>query len=185
MKNDTSRLWRLVPPPAQPVTPGSPELFAGVERAFDLVLPADYKEIIATYGDGQWQEFWYLLNPFSANPHLNLIAQAPREDVSGNDQLSAERYIKERHPEYPHPIWPERGGIFPWGATDNGGRFFWLTEGVADEWRTIYYPSRDPDSQTFELSVSEILCCVLLGELPLFAEEFGDESPAPLFTPLR
>lgn len=182
--NVIDRVRRLVPPPSSPVAAGSLIAFHQVESTLGLALPEDYKLLVTMYGDGQWQEFWYLLNPFSPNPHLNLLQQAPRDDVSGNNLLSAERYIRNRHPEYPHKIWPEESGIFPWALTDNGGRFFWVIEGPPEEWASIYYPSRDPDHQELGLSTSEIVAGVLSGDLPLFQEEFGGETAEP-FTPLN
>lgn len=177
------RIRNFVRPPQRPVATGTPEAFAVIETQLDLVLPNEYKLLINTYGDGQWQEFWYLLNPFSANQNLNLLHQAPRDDRSGTNILSAERYIRDRH-SYPHAIWPEPEGIFPWAVTDNGGRFFWLLQGSPERWPSIYYPSRDPDYQAIALPISEIIAGLLSGELPLFQEEFGGETPPPTFTPL-
>ena len=97
--------------------------------------------------------------------------------------LSAERYLEDKDPGYPHTIWPEPGGIFPWAVTDNGGRFFWVTAGDPGRWSTIYYPSRDPDYRELELSTSEILCGLVSNELNLFDDEFGDEPALSLFEP--
>jgi len=159
------------------------EDFSAIDANFGLFLPGDYKLLINTHGDGQWQEFWYLLNPFSRNENLNLLRQASRSETSGSDILSAERFIRDRHP-YPHPIWPEARGIFPWAVTDNGGRFFWLIDGAPEDWPTIYYPSRDPEFRKLESSTAAIIAGLLSGELPLFEEEFGGETPSPTFEPL-
>ncbi len=180
-------LLKLVAPPDVPVSGGSLERFAAVESEIGLQLPSDYKKLVAAYGDGCWQGFWYLLNPFSGNQHLNLLVQASREGASGYDILSAERAIKKLETEYPHRIWPEQGGIFPWGITDNGGRFFWLTAGSTDHWPTIYFPSRDPDFETYKMSVSEIVFGAVSGVLTIFADEFEGEivlEGIPLFAPL-
>ena len=177
------RIQKFVRPPQHPVAAGTPEAFAAIEAQLDLVLPNEYKLLINTYGDGQWQEFWYLLNPFSTNKNLNLLLQAPRDDISGRNILSAERCIRDRHP-YPHPIWPEPGGIFPWAVTDNGGRFFWVIRGSPESWPSVYFPSRDPDYEDIARPISEIIAGLLSGELALFHEEFGGETPPSTFTPL-
>ena len=176
-------IQELVPPPADPVAAGTLSAFERIEEELGLALPSDYKALVASYGDGQWQEFWYLLNPFSPNRNLNLFQQTSRSSTTGEDLLSAERFTRARHP-YPHPIWPEPGGIFPWAVTDNGGRFFWLTEGSVERWPSIYYPSRDPDYRELQLATSEIVAGLLSGELPLFEEEFAGEEPPLAFAPL-
>jgi len=181
--SDFERIRTFVHPPIAPVAAGEPTDFVSIETQFGLLFPDDYKLLINTYGDGQWQEFWYLLNPFSRNENLNLLRQASRTGASGVDLLSAERYIRDRHP-YPHAIWPEPEGIFPWAVTDNGGRFFWLVDGSPEAWSTIYYPSRDPDFKELNLSSAAIVAGLLSGELPLFEQEFGGETPPPRFTRL-
>lgn len=186
MNNVTRKIQQLVKPPKFPVHNGGSDRFADIEAELGLVLPADYKELIVTYGDGTWQGFWFLLNPFTDNQYLNLVTQASREGDSGEDILSAERYLQRTELDYPHRIWPERGGIFPWGITDNGGRFFWITGGKPDKWPTLYYPSRDPDFTRYELSTSELTYSALSSSLPIFAEELGGEvvpDGAALFEP--
>lgn len=181
------RLMRAVPPPALPLDAGSMSAFAQVEASLGLHLPDDYKLLVVSYGDGTWQDFWHLLNPFSRLRYWNLLEQAPRDDASGNTVLSAERYIQLRHADYPHAIWPEPGGILPWAGTDNGGRFFWLTTGEPNQWPTIYYPDRSPDFTRYDLPVGQIVAGAVLGELPIFAEPFGPEyeyGSADSFVPL-
>jgi len=178
----------IIPPPKQPLDAGSPSAWRGVEAELRLSLPDDYKQVVTHYGSGQWQEFWFLLNPFTANRFLNLCRQSLPGPEGPSTTLGAERYTREHLGNYPHPIFPEPGGILPWASTDNGGRFFWLTEGSPTRWKTIYYPSRDPDFETYELSCSELLYGAVTGELPVFAEEFGSDyeyGKADAFVPYR
>lgn len=140
------RLTRMVPPPSTPVENGDISGFNVVEAELCLRLPEDFKQLIATYGTGQWQQFWYLLNPFTANPHLNFAVQTRNLRPRSWSALDAERGMREVIGEhYPYPIYPEEGGILPWAVTDNGGRFFWLTSGPPDKWPTVYYADRSPD----------------------------------------
>ncbi len=181
MKNLIEEIQGVVQPPEFPINSGSLGWFTDIETELSLELPLDYKELTVTYGEGTWQGFWYLLNPFTDNPYLNLLTQASREGDSGKDALSAERNLRKTEDAYPHRIWPEPGGIFPWGITDNGGRFFWLTSGNPDSWPTVYYPSRDPEFTRYELSTSEIVFGALTSKLPIFAEEFGGDVVPPDF----
>ena len=149
MTDYMKRLSEMVPPPAEPFEVGNLENFAKVEAELGLALPADYKQVILTYGSGQWQGFWYILNPFTKNEFLNLIIQSKNRRPMNWNMLDSERELRESYKgiyRYPHAIYPEPGGIMPWGITDNGGRFFWLTKGVQEKWPTIYYPDRSADS---------------------------------------
>lgn len=115
-------------------------------------------------------------NGVSDNRHLNLIEQAPRDSASGMNCLAAERYIRNQiGDDYPHAIWPEADGIFPWAVTDNGGRLFWRTRGAPERWPTIYYPSRDPDYCLLRRTASRILLDAVTGRNCIFAEVFGPE----------
>ena len=62
----------------------------------------------------------------------------------------------------------------PWAFTDNGGRFFWETQGEPSCWKSIYYPSRDPEHEIYDLTCMAILLGIISGELPIFTEEFSD-----------
>ena len=179
------RLRALVPPPLKPVAAPHPAQIRAAEIKLGLDLPADFVEIVSTYGDGCWQGFWYFLNPASPNPFLNLLAQA---GVEGEHQaLWAERSMRELDSTYPHAIWPEPGGILPWALTDNGGRFFWRTRGPRDTWSTVYYADRSPDYEVLTHGSGELLLGILDGTIPLFRDEFslaGTPSAESSFMPV-
>lgn len=62
-------LVRLCPPPADPL----PALdWPQAERALGTALPADYKQLVETYGDGIFDETIWLLVPDSAYDDCNL-----------------------------------------------------------------------------------------------------------------
>src|SRR5262245_20096564 len=119
MPDYLQRLVTMVPPPKEPYEAGDAEGFARVESDLGLKLPGDYKNFIHTYGTGQWQEFWYVLNPFSANEYGNLVTQSQNRRPTKWSALDAERTIRDgQGHRYPHPIYPEPGGILPWAITD-------------------------------------------------------------------
>lgn len=174
MTDHLKQLMDLVPPPSKPMNAGSAKAFLKVEAELSLKLPADYKALVHTYGSGKWQEFWSVLNPFTANKYTNLIIQSGNLRPKRWSALDAERAVRERAgKKYPHPIYPESGGILPWAITDNGGRFYWLTKGNPSKWPTIYYPSRDPDYESLTLPCVEIVLKTVAGKLKIFGEEFG------------
>jgi hypothetical protein len=182
------RLVEMVPPPVAPFEAGAASDFARVEGELGLALPEDYKRLILAYGSGQWQRFWVILNPFAENEYINLLVQCQNRRPKKWSMLDAERVVREAEGgRYPHPIYPEPGGILPWASTDNGGRFFWLTKGGADEWATVYYADRSPEFGVYEMSCTELLYGAVSGELPIFREEFGDDHEygrADAFVPL-
>src|SRR5262249_3790387 len=155
------------------------EAFAAVESRLGLPLPADYKQLICAYGTGSWKDFLCVLTPFSSNSNLNLLEQA-------KDQLDAERVIRANHPaDMPFKLHPEKGGLFPWGMTDNGDRLYWLTEGEPDSWPTIVYESRGPEYDRHGMSCCEFLRQWVAGELrvSVFPDDF-DYGFAGAFRPL-
>jgi hypothetical protein len=174
MADYLDRLGAMVPPPREPFETGENNDFARVEADLRLELPGDYKRLISTYGTGQWQEFWYVLNPFTENEFLNLRIQCQNRRPMKWSILDAEREVREAESEYPHPIYPEAGGILPWAVTDNGGSFFWLTRGPPEKWPTVYYADRSPEFESYEMPCTELLYKAVAGELPIFEGPFGD-----------
>jgi hypothetical protein len=90
--------------------------------------------------------------------------------------LDSERVVRDfMEGQYPHPIFPETGGILPWAITDNGGRFFWLTKGSPANWPTIYYADRSPEFGLFEMPCTELLFKAVSGESMIFEGPFGSD----------
>jgi len=176
MSDSLKQLMQMVPPPHAPFEAGVAADFSRVEATLGLSLPDDYKQLVLTYGSGRWQEFWNVLNPFTENRFLNLLTQSATLRPHDWSTLDSERYCREAEgARYPHPIYPEEGGILPWAFTDNGGRFFWLTVGNPQDWATIYYPDRDPNFQVFAISAVDLLLGAISGTLPIFQESFGSD----------
>jgi hypothetical protein len=184
-----AKLIRMVPPPDRPFETGDGGAFTEVEASLRLSLPEDFKELIRTYGSGQWQGFWFVLNPFAANEYGNLVLQSQVRRPRSWSTLDAERATRENEgATYPHAIYPEPGGILPWALTDNGGRFFWLTAGPPEQWPTVYYPDRSPEFSVYEMSCTELLYGAVSGEIPIFADEFGEDyryGQPGAFVPLK
>jgi hypothetical protein len=189
MADALKRLVKMVPPPAAPFEAGAAADFARVEAELGLELPEDYKRLVLTYGSGQWQEFWVVLNPFTANEHISLLVQCQNRRPKKWSMLDAERGVRAvEGAKYSHPIYPEAGGIVPWAKTDNGGRFFWLTSGAPSNWATVYYPGRSPDFKVYEMSCTELLYGAVSGKVPIFREPFDDDyeyGRADAFVPIK
>jgi hypothetical protein len=171
MNHDLRKLQAL----AKPVSTPDSALRAEIEffgSQLGLRLPPSYLEFIEQYGfSGYWQQFWYVLDPRTDGGWTS-----PADDLSGRNILSAHRVIRASWPDdVPYPIFPEAGGLLPWAATDNGGRFFWLTEGPSESWTTIYAPDRSGGFTEIEMDVPAIVWGLISGEFRLFAQEFGED----------
>jgi hypothetical protein len=173
-------LIALVPPPEKPVEVPSPSRINEIETRINLTLPDDLKQVINAYGDGKWQDSWFLYNP-----HFDWCFEdwrSPSDHDSGTMLLELP-YMRMCRPtardcgleDWDSPLFPEEGGLLPWATTENGGCLFWLTEGGRSRWPTIYFPDdRRVRFERFELSCSEILYGSVSGTIPIF----GDDSPS-------
>jgi hypothetical protein len=153
------RLRLLLPPPVDPVEPGRPDGWAGIEARLGTGLPGDFKAFTELYGSGQVDEFLYLFNPFAAGRDGNLLFEKDRV-------LEAYAQTRARFPRrLPLPPFPEPGGVLPLGRTDNGDELFWVTEGDPDAWWVTLLESRTTMQEDHHLPVTGFLVQLAAGEL--------------------
>lgn len=156
-------LVKAVSPPLSPIAGGENLAWGPVEAELKVILPPDYKAYVARFGVGRLNDYFHPLNPFTPNPHLNLIRHL-------ETLYEAERGLLLNHPEDsqlfpPFPLHPESPGLLPWGVTDNGEELFWHTVGVSEHWPVVVYSGRQEKYETFPMSMSRFLAAVLTGEL--------------------
>src|SRR5579872_4898090 len=129
----------------RPITPhelGNPEGWGSVEEQLKMRLPQDYKQFIEVFGTRKIGDFIGILNPFSENEFVNLIK-------SSKGFLEADEVLRKKHPkDYVYDFYPEQGGPFPFGVTDNGDVLYWKTEGEPDRWPVVIFDPRE--SEQFE-----------------------------------
>jgi len=148
---------KVIPPPEHPVETGSSAEWSKIEQELNLSLPSDYKSYIARYGSGCIGGLLWPLNPFAANPNINLMQQF-------KGTLDALRSLRDRFgEELPYQLYPERGGLFPWGLTDNGDSLYWLTEGGPEGWPVVVNAGREPRYERYNLPMTEFLACLVEG----------------------
>ena len=123
LEQSMQRLKVKIPPPAHPVgldATGLPD---------DLPpLPPDMFQFAEVYGSGFFDDGGILvavLNPFEKG----FAAKQDRD-------LELLRDLKETEgDEYiPYVIYPDQGGILPWGYSDRRKHYLWLTEGEPMSW---------------------------------------------------
>ena len=154
-------LIEAVPPPSAPVS-----TFAGpwgpIEADLGLTLPADYKDFVRLYGHGHFLGFLGVNVPATANRYVHLtfsalmICNAHR----GADGL-------------PYPLWPEPGGLLPFGSTDNGDYLCWLTGGRPEEWSIVVWGRAFDHFQAFACDMTSFLAGLATGAIQ--PEDFPDD----------
>jgi hypothetical protein len=161
-----------MPPPAQPVETSGTVRWADVEQRIGTPLPDDYKQFVDEYGTGAVAGFLWIFNPFSSHRYVNLLEQVPAE-------LDSLRRLENE--ELPFSLFPQIGGILPFGATDNGNILFWRTRGTPNNWSIVIFQARGPKFQEFRTSLTSLLaqllmrrirCEVLPADFPLSVSRF-------------
>jgi hypothetical protein len=171
-----SQLKQLVAPPSRPLETGSLREWPSVEQKLGILLPIDYRDFILTYGTGHFANFYGIYNPFCVSEWMNLQACVERV-------CKSEREFKRNWPHLvPYNIFPERSGLLPWGADDNGNYYFWLTDGPADSWMVVSNEVRGEDFREYGRSMTDFLYGVLTGKIDALAGSYPQKEDC-VFTP--
>lgn len=146
-------LIKAVPPPAVPFEAYS-GLWESVEAELRTSLPQDYKDFARLYGSGYFLEFLGISIPRSQNPNVCLV-----------------RYVREvcatfsQDEELPYALWPEPGGIIPFGGTDNGDYLFWLPRDGPAEWGVVVWDRGMQGFEAFDCDLTDFLAGLATGEI--------------------
>ncbi|MGI5237808.1 SMI1/KNR4 family protein [Dactylosporangium sp. CA-139066] len=144
-------LTRLVPTPARPVEAGGD--WARVEAELGLTLPGDFKELLRTYGNGQFVDHVSLLPAVGPDPRLLVRARSFGE---------RERTTVERYPDLvPEGFHPAPGGLLGWAADDDGVSYCWST----GAWRVVIWDNRNRRVERFDTDATGFLARWLSGAL--------------------
>ena len=166
-------LKSILPPPTNPSKTGNSEGWSEVEKVLGSSLPKDYKTFISTYGTGGIDNFIWILTPFVSDENVNFF---------GRSEIIRDAYLesKQQFPQYyTHNVFPENGGILPWGYTDNGDELYWLTNQEPETWTIIVYESRSSVYHEYPMSMTEFLFRIVSKNLvsDAFPEDFPSENP--------
>ncbi|MFD3513351.1 SMI1/KNR4 family protein [Streptomyces sp. NPDC058657] len=142
-------LTALVPPPTKP------ELGEGSwERLYERLgtrLPTQYVELMQRYGGGCWAGWLRMDTPLSAD----------RYGLAAHIDAACDGYrsLRDSFPEsFALAVWPEPGGILPFGDSIDGDTLCWLTVGDSpDEWPLIVYPRHDAQGPPLPLPLADTL----------------------------
>ncbi|MGW1591358.1 SMI1/KNR4 family protein [Streptomyces sp. NPDC002386] len=153
--------------------------WAAAETALRTALPADYKELIETYGGGFIDGYLLLMEPNCPNDVYDLLKiSAEREEA--NDSLW-------QFEDKPEELEDPGGRLICWATTDNGEYLYWLVQANDDpDTRTIMINSESgEDWERYDMTVTRFLAAVLAGEIR--SEVLWDKFPLPehQFRPAR
>jgi len=122
-----AKLVAVMPPPKRPLY--SDGNWEAVEKAIGLLLPADYKAFIETYGSGMVNGCLDIQSPLR-----------PGEDIRQWWTIWAELYSDiAEYIQIPYPVFPQPEGLLPFGTLGDVDFLNWLTIGEPDHWPFVYY----------------------------------------------
>jgi len=164
------------PPPVRPLFPGASEEWEQLEAEWRLEFPEDYKELVATYGAGHFADFFGVSDPFCISERLTPYREWVQLRLEGVERA------RRSYPEdaVPFAPYPEGGGLFPWGYTDNGGTMFWLTKGKNIDWPVVCLDVACSNRyDLFNLSATDFLQGWLTGRISVPSLTPPDFFPLP------
>jgi hypothetical protein len=130
--------------------------WAPIEAELGTLLPQDYKDYARIYGSGRFLQFLRVNVPRTGHPNIRLESEIPVVC-----RIFAEFDLDER----PYPLWPEPGGLLPFGRTDDGDILFWLQRGVPDEWPIVVWGRGLWNYELFECGLTDFLAGLATGAI--------------------
>ncbi|MFJ9806555.1 SMI1/KNR4 family protein [Streptomyces wuyuanensis] len=149
------RLTELVPPPG----PRRSRDWPAAEQELGTPLPADYRELVETYGGGVFDETIWLLDPACPDDDYNLLAATTeRTDVLAN--------LWKTEP-LPAQLQTAGARVIPWAyIEDSGAYLYWLAQPgqKPDEWTVMLNEGRGPQWEHHNTPCASFLLAVLTGQ---------------------
>ncbi len=156
------RLKLLMAPPAEPLYSGSRKEWGAFQKKVGLRFPEDYFTLISTYGSGRFLAGEFkIANPFD-----------PDDEGFADAELARMRETKKDFPdEVPFPLFPESGGLYPFGIDGNGNTYLWITAANPGEWAIVCFNSEDY-SEAVRHPLIEFLVLLATNELAIKRRKF-------------
>ncbi|MCF2525745.1 SMI1/KNR4 family protein [Yinghuangia soli] len=162
----------LMPPPSAPDLAKDAE-WRSAEEHFGSVLPPDYREFLACYGEGIIDEYLMILGPRFRNGVSGIVR-------SNRDVLSAlASVVPGSRAGFPVALESKVGGVVLWGCTEDGDYCFWRCLGDDPQgWTTVVYSRHFDDWEEYPCGFSEFLLLLLSGSLdrPFYRSVFPEST---------
>ncbi len=158
-------LSRLLLLPPSRIDTGSFNDWKMIEEKIATPLPDDYKHFIEAYGSGYIGNQIIIWNPFSSIPNINFVPLGANKLTDLRKvRVKYKREFNEVYP--PYRIFPELGGVLPFGDTVSGDTFFWETIGHPNNWTVLFQENRHDYYEKHSYSLSDFLIRLIKKELP-------------------
>jgi len=163
-----AEIQKIMPPPANPIDVDPAVLQRNLESLkLTSGLPEDYLRYAMIYGSGCPQlhdndpeigpRTWDMWSP--ARPtYPEIIARF--YDAKNQFREAMETF------DIPLGLYPEPGGLLPFGEDHSGFSFTWKTDGNPEEWKVVFIYAYDYDEyEIFDMGFSEFLFQLLTQQL--------------------
>jgi hypothetical protein len=174
------RLVSIVPPPQS--AGSGPVDWDRVENGMRTALPADYKEMIETYGRGSFDGFLWVLQP--SDPNKNLDLESRRVEAMWSLRILQSDPSTQAYgggESVPYRVEEGAEEIIPWAVTDNGDICYWVARWESpDEWTVAVNEGGAPEWESFDGSATQFLLEVFSGTFSseIFPEDFPSLNPS-------
>jgi hypothetical protein len=148
-------------------------------RPLGLRLPADYKQFVARFPQGQFQTFLTVVQPEKDERPPTLV-----DKMMG--LLRGMRMWLPAAPEFTDPLHPDSGGLLPWGYVGFDWVLAWLTlDQDPDRWPTLLVTPQLDEQHRFRGSMTDCLLDITVHGDALPALRYvTEECQPPRFDPL-
>lgn len=145
-----------------------------VEQRLDLPLPSDFRALVERFPWGIFRGHIVVGNPGLHRGKADLIAGMSVVLDDMRDWGIEEGLV-------PYPVYPEPGGLVPWGGGPGGAPICWLTIGAdPDAWQVVLGSSDFEIWENFAGGAARFILAVLTRE---FKSEIIKLDDGPLFRP--
>jgi uncharacterized protein (TIGR02996 family) len=155
-------LRRVLPPPKRPLN--AVGNWAEVEQELGLRLPSDYKAFLSSYGSGT-AGCIEIVSPLG-------LTQDVREWWANWSGLIGDLAEYE---EVPYPVFPEPGGLLPFGTLGDVDLLTWRTIGDPERWPFVYHDREQGFFEIKGLSAVEFILEAVTQRSPLMIR-LGSEN---------
>ncbi|GGJ56429.1 SMI1/KNR4 family protein [Streptomyces brasiliensis] len=159
-----ARLRELLSPP---VSSGDAVDWDEIERTTGLVLPADYREFVESYGGGEIDEYLSVSTPpVPGSAYGDLLDRV--------DPALSDRDREELGALLPGGALPP---LLPFADTASSDVAFWLREGAPDDWQVAVFRRQTPHGVSrwtvFDGDMASFFVAALTGEADPFSERLS------------